>query len=43
MVGHREFRLVTGSVIPVLVRAEVVGGEEPVREIEPPGIAPSCM
>ena len=35
VLGHREFRLVTGSVIPVLVKTEVVSGEEGPRKVEP--------
>ncbi|MCJ1250072.1 hypothetical protein MMC30_007298 [Trapelia coarctata] len=42
VVGHREFRLVTGSVIPVLVKADVVAGEEEGREVEPGTPAVDC-
>ena len=40
--GHREFRLVTGSVIPVLVKADVVAGEKERREVEPGIPAVDC-
>ncbi|KAK2741741.1 hypothetical protein FQN55_008241 [Onygenales sp. PD_40] len=42
VVGHREFGLSTGGVIPVLVRVERKKGPEPEREIEPPSTAPEC-
>ncbi|KKA18373.1 Phosphoglycerate mutase family protein [Rasamsonia emersonii CBS 393.64] len=43
VVGHRPFALATGAVIPVLVRAErVVGEEEPPMRIDPPEPAPRC-
>lgn len=29
VVGHRDFSLKTGAVVPVLVRAELKGGEAP--------------
>lgn len=34
VLGHREFRLVTGSVIPVLVKSDVVAGEEEKKKVE---------
>ncbi|KAH8693902.1 phosphoglycerate mutase family protein [Talaromyces proteolyticus] len=42
VVGHRQFGLQTGGVIPVLVKAERVAGEEPERKIEPPTRKPEC-
>ncbi|RJE18495.1 hypothetical protein PHISCL_09171 [Aspergillus sclerotialis] len=42
VVGHREFALATGGVIPVLVRAERVPGPAPKRVVEPPMEAPKC-
>ena len=35
VLGHREFRLVTGSVIPVFVRTEIVSGPEMPTKVEP--------
>lgn len=32
---HREFRLGTGQVIPVLIKAEVLDGEAPHEEPKP--------
>lgn len=40
--GHREFGLETGGVIPVLVKAETVNGERKQPTIEPSETAPSC-
>ncbi|OCL05838.1 phosphoglycerate mutase-like protein [Glonium stellatum] len=40
--GHREFGLETGGVIPVLVKAETVDGERKKPAIEPSETAPSC-
>jgi hypothetical protein len=42
VVGHRRFKLQTGGVIPVLVRAESLPGKEPERVIEPPTGVPEC-
>lgn len=42
VVGHRPFRLATGAVIPVFVKAEVVPGPEPPRQIDPPTRVPEC-
>jgi hypothetical protein len=42
VVGHREFGLQTGGVIPVLVKAERVPGKEPEQAIEPPTGVPEC-
>ncbi len=41
-VGHREFRLETGGVIPVVVRAERVQGERVVPPREPSEAPPMC-
>ncbi|KAF2138576.1 uncharacterized protein K452DRAFT_233920 [Aplosporella prunicola CBS 121167] len=41
-VGHREFSLATGGVIPVLVRAETVEGAPPNRTVEPGTGPPTC-
>ncbi|KAK7538880.1 phosphoglycerate mutase [Phyllosticta citricarpa] len=41
--GHRTFSLVTGAVIPVLVKAERLSGQAPYMSIEPSTTgAPSC-
>lgn len=41
--GHRTFSLVTGAVIPVLVKAERLSGQAPYTSIEPSTTgAPSC-
>ncbi|OJJ82496.1 phosphoglycerate mutase family protein [Aspergillus glaucus CBS 516.65] len=42
VVGHREFALATGAMIPVVVRVEKVPGPKPGIEIEPPSGVPSC-
>ncbi|KAI1933309.1 putative phosphoglycerate mutase pmu1 [Ophidiomyces ophidiicola] len=42
VVGHRKFPLVTGAVIPVLVRAEKKPGRAPPRVIEPWEPPPKC-
>ncbi|OGM40607.1 phosphoglycerate mutase family protein [Aspergillus bombycis] len=42
VVGHRRFALMTGAVIPVLVRAERVEGPTPPVQVEPPTRAPVC-
>ncbi|KAE8374260.1 histidine phosphatase superfamily [Aspergillus bertholletiae] len=42
VVGHRRFALMTGAVIPVLVRAERVAGPSPPVKVEPPTRAPVC-
>lgn len=42
VVGHREFALATGAMIPVVVRVEKVAGPKPGMEIEPPSGVPSC-
>ncbi|KAL4895481.1 phosphoglycerate mutase family protein [Aspergillus ambiguus] len=42
VVGHREFALQTGGVIPVLVRVERVSGPPPVMRVDPPTTAPDC-
>ncbi|EEA22744.1 hypothetical protein EYB25_005519 [Talaromyces marneffei] len=42
VVGHRDFQLQTGGVIPILVKAERVRGKEPERVIEPPTGVPQC-
>ncbi|KAJ5494319.1 Histidine phosphatase superfamily clade-1 [Penicillium fimorum] len=41
VVGHRTFKLNTGSVIPVLVRAEKVHGKAPVTSV-PWDLTPHC-
>lgn len=41
-VGHRDFSLLTGAVIPVLVRAETRPGPAPPTVIDPPTTAPTC-
>ncbi|KAE8349006.1 histidine phosphatase superfamily [Aspergillus coremiiformis] len=42
VVGHRRFALMTGAVIPVLVKVERVVGAAPPMRIEPPSTAPVC-
>ena len=42
IVGHRPFPLVTGSVIPVLVRAELAEGIRPGHKAEEGEPAPEC-
>ncbi|KNG88664.1 phosphoglycerate mutase family protein [Aspergillus nomiae NRRL 13137] len=42
VVGHRRFPLMTGAVIPVLVRADRVEGPSPPVKVEPPTRAPVC-
>jgi len=39
---HRPFPLVTGAVIPVLVKAELVEGIRPRRKVEQGKPAPTC-
>lgn len=41
-VSHRTFSLVTGAVIPVLVKAETLPGPAPPTTIDPPTTAPTC-
>ncbi|OJD30834.1 phosphoglycerate mutase [Diplodia corticola] len=41
-VGHRDFSLLTGAVIPVLIRAETLLGPAPPTTIDPPTTAPTC-
>ncbi|KKY20430.1 putative phosphoglycerate mutase family protein [Diplodia seriata] len=41
-VGHRDFSLLTGAVIPVLVRAETRPGPAPPTAVDPPTTAPTC-
>ena len=40
--GHRRFALLTGAVIPVVVRVEKVAGKLPERVVEPPTGKPGC-
>ncbi|OJJ33802.1 hypothetical protein ASPWEDRAFT_173235 [Aspergillus wentii DTO 134E9] len=42
VIGHREFALATGGVIPVVVKVERVAGPAPVRKIDPWEQAPVC-
>ncbi|MCJ1471388.1 hypothetical protein MMC13_000027 [Lambiella insularis] len=42
VLGHRPFVLLTGSVIPVLVRAKRVQGARPWVDVEPGWGAPEC-
>ncbi|BAE64944.1 unnamed protein product [Aspergillus oryzae RIB40] len=42
VVGHRRFALMTGAVIPVLVRGVRVEGPSPPVQVEPPTRAPVC-
>jgi broad specificity phosphatase PhoE len=41
-VGHRQFPLKTGAVIPVLIKAELLPGEEPEIPIDPWKPKPRC-
>jgi broad specificity phosphatase PhoE len=41
-IGHRDFPLRTGTVIPVLIKAELVRGEEPNMPVDPWKPKPSC-
>ena len=41
-VGHREFRLKTGAIIPILVKAVRVQGERPKEKIDPWTPMPKC-
>lgn len=42
VVGHQEFALATGAMIPVLVRVEKVAGPKPEMKVDPPIGVPSC-
>lgn len=42
VLGHREFALETGGVIPVFVKAERVEGRREVPEKEPSEAPPIC-
>ena len=42
VLGHREFRLETGGVVPVVVRAERVQGDREVPAKEPSAAPPRC-
>ncbi len=42
VLGHREFSLVTGAVIPVLVKAETIYSTAPYSSIAASTPAPSC-
>lgn len=42
VIGHRAFSLSTGAVIPVLVKAEWIGGAAPSSSIAPSTGAPTC-
>jgi hypothetical protein len=42
ILGHREFALETGGVIPVVVKAEKVSGEREVPKKEPSAAPPMC-
>jgi len=42
VVGHREFPLRTGAVIPVLVKAKTMSGEAPTASVEPWTPKPTC-
>lgn len=41
-VGHREFMMETGGIIPVLIKAEKVDGERPKMDTEPWKPKPEC-
>lgn len=40
--GHRDFKLLTGAMVPVLVRGERVAGALPGMEVDPPEGKPDC-
>jgi hypothetical protein len=42
VLGHRDFGLSTGAVIPVLVKAETVDGTAPTSSIEPYTTVSTC-
>ena len=42
VIGHRDFGLNTGSVIPVLVKAETAEGPAPTTSIEPYTTVSTC-
>ena len=42
VIDHRQFQLVPGAIIPVLVRAETIEGTPPPMTIEPPTLPPAC-
>jgi broad specificity phosphatase PhoE len=42
VIGHREFPLKTGAVMPVLIKAEVLCGEEPTVPTDPWKPKPDC-
>lgn len=42
VIGHRDFSLQTGGVIPVIIKAERVAGKEPESIIDPPTGVPEC-
>ncbi|KAJ5490091.1 Histidine phosphatase superfamily clade-1 [Penicillium expansum] len=42
VIGHRTFRLSTGAVIPVLVKAERIGGKAPATSSVPWEVSPHC-
>jgi hypothetical protein len=42
VIGHREFGLETGQVIPVLVKAETVMAREPPVQKAPWTTVPTC-
>ncbi|MCJ1362885.1 hypothetical protein MMC16_001991 [Acarospora aff. strigata] len=43
VLGHRQFSLVTGAVIPVLVKAETIYSTAPSTSIAPSTPAPTCV
>ena len=40
--GHRDFKLLTGAMVPVFVRVEKVAGKLPRMEVDPPEGKPDC-
>ena len=40
--GHRDFKLLTGAMMPVLVRVERVPGGLPGMVVDPPEGKPDC-
>lgn len=42
VIGHRDFPLKTGAVIPVLIKAELIDGKQPEMPVEPWEPKPEC-
>lgn len=42
-IGHRDFDLRTGAIIPVLLKAETIAGTPPVTSVAPGKTKPACL